>query len=335
MHILVTGGLGFIGSHTVIKLIESNHSVTIIDNLSNSHLGVLNSLHTITNVKIPFYEADVKNLVELEQIFKENDFDGVIHFAGYKAVGESVLNPLKYYENNILSTINLLKLCELYNVYHFVFSSSATVYGDNTSPMVEDMTLLSTSNPYGETKAMCERILKDVANSNSQFKISLLRYFNPIGAHESGLIGESPNGIPNNLMPYITQVAAGKRDQLSVFGNDYPTVDGTGVRDYIHVDDLASGHVAALEKSEPGVEAYNLGTGRGTSVLELIHTFEKVNDIKIPYQIVERRPGDNAVSFANPSKANRELDWACKKTVADMCRDAWNFEKSNTAMIVK
>jgi len=263
----------------------------------------------------------------VESIFSSCQIDGVIHFAGLKAVGESVSKPLEYYYNNIVSTIILSKACIKHNVNKFVFSSSATVYGENKVPFVETMDLFPTTNPYGETKAISERILMDVAKANPNFSVSLLRYFNPVGAHESGLIGEAPSGIPNNLMPYITQVANGKLEKLRVFGNDYPTVDGTGVRDYIHVVDLAEGHVAAIEKLTEGVHIYNLGTGQGTSVLQLIHAFEEVNNIKVPYEIVDRRPGDIAFCYADASKAERELGWKAKRGLIEMCRDAWRFEK--------
>ncbi|MER1984385.1 MAG: UDP-glucose 4-epimerase GalE [Solibacillus sp.] len=328
MSILVTGGLGYIGSHTVVALIEAGYSVVIADNLSNSKVEVLETLKEITGQIVPFYEIDVTDAKAVEQLFSEQELEGVIHFAGYKAVGESVAEPLKYYQNNLLSTITLANACTKYNVNKFVFSSSATVYGDNQVPFKETMSLLPTTNPYGETKAMGERILQDVAASNPNLEIALLRYFNPIGAHESGLIGEAPNGIPNNLMPYVTQVARGKLKELQVFGNDYPTLDGTGVRDYIHVVDLAEGHVAAIQQVKPGVHVYNLGTGKGTSVLEIIEMFERVNDIKIPYKIVARRSGDIAFCYADATKAKEELDWSTKRTLEEMCRDAWNFEKA-------
>ena len=328
MTILVTGGLGYIGSHTVVALIEAGYSVVVADNLSNSKIEVLDVLQQITNEQIPFYQIDVTDKHAMDHLFENHSIEGVIHFAGYKAVGESVSQPLKYYQNNLLSTITLANACQRFNVKKFVFSSSATVYGDNEVPFKETMSLLPTTNPYGETKAMGERILKDLVNSDDSFEVSLLRYFNPIGAHPSGLIGESPNGIPNNLMPYVTQVATGKLKELQVFGNDYPTPDGTGVRDYIHVMDLAEGHVAALQHVTSGIHIYNLGTGTGTSVLEIIETFERVNDIKIPYKIVNRRPGDLAVYYADTTKANKELGWYTKRSLEDMCRDAWNFEKS-------
>lgn len=327
MSILVTGGLGFIGSHTVVALIEAGYSVIIADNLSNSKIDILNKLHELTDCTIPFYEIDVTNEESVSQLFSEQSINAVIHFAGFKAVRESTQQPINYYRNNLLSTITLANICQKFKVYKFIFSSSATVYGENKSPFNESMDLLPTTNPYGETKAMGERILKDLAASDQRFEISLLRYFNPIGAHTSGLIGEVPNGVPNNLMPYVTQVATGKLDYLRVFGMDYPTADGTGIRDYIHVMDLAEGHVAALQHVSKGVHIYNLGTGRGTSVLEIIETFERVNKIKIPYRIVERRTGDLAVCYAQIGKAKHELGWSTKRDLEEMCRDAWNFEK--------
>ncbi|MFF5993851.1 UDP-glucose 4-epimerase GalE [Lysinibacillus sp. KU-BSD001] len=335
MSILVTGGLGYIGSHTVNALIEAGYSVVVADNLSNSKAQVLDVLQQITNKNIPFYQIDVTDEQAVNDLFEKHPIEGVMHFAGYKAVGESVLQPLKYYQNNVLSTITLANACKQFQVKKFVFSSSATVYGDNEVPFKETMSLLPTTNPYGETKAMGERILKDWVNSDSSFAVSLLRYFNPIGAHPSGLLGESPNGIPNNLMPYVTQVAKGKLKELQVFGNDYPTSDGTGVRDYIHVMDLAEGHVAALQHVTPGVHIYNLGTGAGTSVFEIIQTFERVNAIKIPYKIVNRRPGDLAFYYADATKAKDELGWYAKRTLEDMCRDAWHFEKSLNLIQIK
>lgn len=329
MNILVTGGLGYIGSHTVVSLLEAGCSVVIADNLSNSKLDMLYALQRITNIQIPFHEIDVTNSDVVEALFEQYHFDGVIHFAGYKAVGESNVKPLKYYRNNLLSTITISEACKKYNVKKIVFSSSATVYGENKSPLLETMELLPTSNPYGETKAMCERILTDLYKSETDFEIALLRYFNPIGAHPSGLIGETPNGVPNNLMPYVTQVAKGKLQQLQVFGDDYPTVDGTGVRDYIHVVDLAEGHVAALQGLMRGIHTYNLGTGVGTSVMELIQTFERVNNLTIPYKIIARRTGDLAICYADVTKAKQKLGWTAKRTLEDMCIDAWRFEQAN------
>ncbi|WP_175990140.1 UDP-glucose 4-epimerase GalE [Bacillus sp. Marseille-Q1617] len=328
MNILVTGGAGYIGSHTCVALLEAGHTVVVADNLSNSKFETIDNIKQITNKEVKFYNVDVTDEHAVNDIFSSNNIDGVIHFAGLKAVGESVEMPLDYYYNNIVSTMILTKACKKFGVNRLVFSSSATVYGDNESPFVETMELLPTTNPYGETKAMSERILTDIANATPGFSVALLRYFNPVGAHESGLIGEAPNGIPNNLMPYVTQVANGKLEKLSIFGNDYPTVDGTGVRDYIHVLDLADGHVAALDHLEEGAHVYNLGTGRGTSVLELIKAFEEANGIEIPYEITDRRPGDIASCYADTTKANRELGWSAKRDMIAMCRDSWRFEKN-------
>jgi UDP-glucose 4-epimerase len=327
LNILVTGGAGYIGSHTCVTLIEAGHTVIVADNLCNSKIESLEKIKQIANKDITFYEIDVTDEEAVATIFSNHKIDGVIHFAGLKAVGESVERPVTYYYNNIVSTMILAKACLKYGVNRFVFSSSATVYGDNKVPFVETMNLLPTTNPYGETKAISERILMDIANANPALSISLLRYFNPVGAHESGLIGEAPNGIPNNLMPYVTQVAKGKLEKLRVFGNDYPTVDGTGVRDYIHVLDLAEGHVTALENLTEGVHVYNLGTGKGTSVLELVKAFEEANNIEVAYEIVDRRPGDIASCYADASKAKRELGWTAKRDIISMCRDAWRFEK--------
>ena len=329
MNILVTGGAGYIGSHTCIKLLEVGYKVIIADNLSNSSIDVIDKIKKISNREVIFYEVDITDENATEKIFMENNIDGIIHFAGFKAVGESVEKPLEYYHNNILSTLVLCKMCKKYNVNKFVFSSSATVYGDNSVPFVETMDLLPTTNPYGETKVINERILADIAKANHSFGVTLLRYFNPIGAHESGLIGEVPNGIPNNLMPYITQVAKGKLEKLKVFGNDYDTIDGTGVRDYIHVLDLAEGHVAAIKNLKEGVSIYNLGTGQGTSVLQLINTFIDVNKLDIPYEIVGRRAGDIAECYADATKAKEELGWVAKHNIEDMVRDSWRFEKNN------
>ena len=328
MKILVTGGLGYIGSHTVVELCENNYEVVIIDNLSNSKIEVLDKLEQITGKKIKFYLGDVCNKQLLQEIFKKEKIDGVIHFAGYKAVGESVLKPLKYYRNNLDSTITLLEVMEEYGVYNLVFSSSATVYGNpKTLPIKEDFPL-STTNPYGTTKLFIEHILSDLCVANDKWNITILRYFNPIGAHKSGLIGEDPNDIPNNLMPYIVKVATGELAVLSIFGNDYNTCDGTGVRDYIHVCDLAKGHVLSLQKMA-GLKYYNLGTGKGTSVLELVTIFEDVNQITVNKKIVERRPGDIDACFADTEKAFKELGFKTEYDVNDMCRDAYNFVMKN------
>ena len=330
MKILVTGGLGFIGSHTCVELAKQNHEVIIVDNLYNSKEEVIEKLEKITGIRFKLYKYDLLEKEKIEEIFDENNIDAVIHFAGYKAVGESVKKPLMYYSNNLQSTINLLEVMQKHNVKKIVFSSSATVYGDPGNPKyVEEMGRGQTTNPYGTTKAMIEKILEDLYASDNSWDISILRYFNPVGAHESGLIGEEPNGIPNNLMPYVMKVASGKLEVLSIFGNDYPTVDGTGVRDYIHVVDLAKGHVSALDKMKKGLNIYNLGSGKGVSVLELVTTFEKVNNLKVNYKIVERRAGDLAEYYADPSKALKELDWKTEKTLEDICRDSWNYEKNN------
>lgn len=334
MNILVAGGAGYIGTHTCVALLEAGHSVIIADNLCNSNEVGLDKVSQITSKDVTFYKIDVTDEQALESIFSHHQIDGVIHLAGLKAVGESVVVPLAYYFNNIVSTLLLAKACLKHQVNRFVFSSSATVYGDNTVPFIETMDLLPTTNPYGETKAMSERILTDIAKTNPSFSVSLLRYFNPVGAHKSGLIGESPNGIPNNLMPYVTQVASGKLEKLKIFGNDFITVDGTGVRDYIHVMDLAEGHVAALETLTEGVHIYNLGTGEGTSVLQLVKAFEQANGIAIPYEIVDRRPGDIASCYADVSKAKRELGWEAKHNIIAMCRDAWRFEQNNKHQFV-
>ncbi|HZX20828.1 MAG: UDP-glucose 4-epimerase GalE [Candidatus Alkaliphilus sp. MAG34] len=327
MNILVTGGAGYIGSHTCVALSEAGHTVIVADNLCNSKAETIDRIEKITDKKIIFYKIDVTDEKAVGGIFDNHPIDGIIHFAGLKAVGESVEKPLAYYYNNTVSTMVLCKACLNHGVKQFVFSSSATVYGENKVPFIETMPLLPTGNPYGETKAVSERILTDVVKANPDWSVALLRYFNPVGAHESGLIGEAPTGIPNNLMPYITQVAKGKLEKLRVFGNDYPTVDGTGVRDYIHVTDLAEGHVAALDSLTSGVHIYNLGTGQGTSVLQLLKAFEEANGLRVPYEIVGRRPGDIAECYADAGKAKRELGWIAKRSVVDMCRDAWRFEK--------
>ena len=332
MRVLVTGGTGFIGSHTVVELLERNEDIIIVDNFVNSKPEVLHKIKKITGKDFRFYEVDLLDQENLEKVFKENQIESVIHFAGLKAVGESVIKPIEYYHNNITGTLILLKLMKKYNCKKIVFSSSATVYGDpEIIPITEDCKTGGTTNPYGTTKLFIEQILQDVYVADNEFSISLLRYFNPIGAHSSGLIGEDPNDIPNNLMPYITGVASGKLEILNVFGDDYPTKDGTGVRDYIHVVDLARGHLKALDKirKEKGVQIYNLGTGNGYSVLELVKTFEKVNNIKVKYRITDRRPGDIATCYADPSKAKKELGWVAEYGIEEMCKDAWNFIVTN------
>ncbi|NMB17953.1 MAG: UDP-glucose 4-epimerase GalE [Erysipelothrix sp.] len=329
MNILVTGGLGFIGSHTVVELIENNHKVIIVDNLCNSELKVLGKIQQITGVKPDFYMYDVTNEKQMDEIFKVNEIEGIIHFAGLKAVGESVDKPLQYYYNNLLSTIVICRLSAKYNVNKIVFSSSATVYGNQTSPLKESYPLKETTNPYGETKAMNERILIDTSNAQENLMVTILRYFNPIGAHQSGLIGENPNGIPNNLMPYVTKVANKSLPKLTIFGNDYDTIDGTGVRDFIHVVDLARGHVTAIENMINKVNIYNLGTGKGTSVLQLIKVFEKVNNVSVPFEMSGRRSGDLAESYADVTKVREELGWVTKYNLEDMVRDAWRFEQMN------
>ncbi len=332
MRVLVTGGTGFIGSETVIKLIENKYEVVIVDNLSNSKEAVLDRIETITGVRPTFYKVDCCDYEAFRGVFEKEKFEAVIHFAGLKAVGESVVKPIEYYANNLGSTSNLLLLMKEFGVKSIVFSSSATVYGiPKRVPLFEDDPVLSATNPYGETKVMIERILEDACAADKNLNAALLRYFNPIGAHPSGLLGEDPNGIPNNLMPYITQVAIGKRDHLRIWGNTYPTPDGTGVRDYIHVVDLAEGHVATLKKlvTNPGLVVYNLGTGKGTSVLEMVNAFEKATGVKIPYTIEEPRPGDVAANYANCDKAAKELGWKAKYDIFDACRDAYNFQQKN------
>lgn len=329
MKILVTGGTGFIGSHTVVELLEQNHEVVIIDNLCNSSKSVVKNIEKISGKKVPFFNIDIRNKKALEELCSKNNFDCCIHFAGLKAVGESCQKPLEYYDNNINGTLVLLEVLKKYNCHNFIFSSSATVYGNpKSNPIDETFPKGTCTNPYGWTKSMIEQILIDLHTANPDWNIALLRYFNPIGAHKSGLIGESPNGTPNNLMPYITQVAVGQRKELNVFGNDYDTPDGTGVRDYIHVVDLAKGHVKALQviEEKQGLKIYNLGTGHGYSVMQVIKTFEKVNNIKIPYQIKPRRPGDIAACYANADKAFKELGWKAQYTLEDMCRDSYNWE---------
>lgn len=332
MKLLITGGTGYIGSHTVVELIEAGHEAVIVDNLANSSIKVLDRIERITDSKPAFHELDICDTKKLNQIFKSGDFDGVIHFAALKAVGESVEKPLAYYRNNIDGLLSVLECMGDNNVSRLIFSSSCTVYGEATPPLNEEAsTTINLPSPYGKTKAMAEQILADAAKANQQLQITSLRYFNPVGAHPSGLIGEDPSGTPNCLMPYVAQVAVGKLDKLSVFGNDYPTPDGTCIRDYIHVVDLASGHLAAFKHNPaPGlVDVYNLGTGQGTSVIELVSAFEKAAGKKIPYEVVARRPGDITETFADASKAKAELGWEAKHDIADMCKDMWNWQSKN------
>ena len=331
MKILLTGGAGFIGSHTCVELIEAGYDVVIVDDLSNSKPLVLERLKELTGKEVKFYQLDIADKEKMDEMFATENFDAVIHFAGYKAVGESVAKPVMYYRNNIGTTLTLLETMAKYNVNNIVFSSSATVYGvPETVPLVEGMKTGCT-NPYGWTKLMIEQILTDATVADKNLSVVLLRYFNPIGAHESGRIGEDPTGIPNNLLPYITQVAIGKLPQLGVFGNDYPTHDGTGVRDYIHVVDLAKGHVKAIgyASKNKGTEIFNLGTGTGYSVLDIVKAFEKANDITIPYAIKPRRDGDVAECYADPVKAKEKLGWQAEKTLEDMCKDSWRWQSNN------
>ncbi len=332
MTILVTGGTGYIGSHTVVELQNAGYDVVVMDNLSNSSMKVLDRVEAITGKKVPFYEADIRNREDLEKIFSQEKIDAVINFAGLKAVGESVQKPWEYYENNISGTLVLLDVMRKHNVKNFIFSSSATVYGNPAIiPITEECPKGVCTNPYGWTKHMLEQILTDIQKADNEWNIVLLRYFNPIGAHKSGTMGENPNGIPNNLMPYITQVAVGKLDHLNVFGDDYDTPDGTGVRDYIHVVDLAKGHVKALKKLEPGtgLSLYNLGTGVGYSVLDIVKNFEEANGVKIPYEIAPRRAGDIATCYSNAEKAERELGWKAENGIREMCEDSWRWQKNN------
>jgi UDP-glucose 4-epimerase len=330
MNILVTGGAGYIGSHTVVELIESGHNVTIVDDLSNSSEIAVDRIGQITGVKPSLFAFDLQDTSRLDEVFASNSFDAVIHFAGLKAVGESVVKPLLYYKTNIDSTLSLLEVMAKHNVRKLVFSSSATVYGSAPIPYSESSPIgQGITNPYGQTKYMIEQILRDTGTADSQLEFSLLRYFNPVGAHPSGLIGEDPRGVPNNLMPFVAQVASGKRKELSIFGNDYNTPDGTCIRDYIHVVDLAKGHVAALQNLNPGVNEYNLGSGRGTSVLELVGTFSSVTGQEIPYSFAERRPGDLPEFYADPKKAKIDLSWKTELSIDDMCRDTWRWQSSN------
>ena len=331
--ILVTGGAGFIGSHTCVELLDSGYDIVVVDNFSNSSPESIEKIKEITKKDFKFYEADLLDEEKVDLIFKENKIDSVIHFAGYKAVGESVAKPMEYYHNNIGSTLTLTRTMAKYGCKKIVFSSSATVYGDPASVPIREDFPLHTTNPYGSTKLMIENILTDIYNSDNEWSIALLRYFNPIGAHKSGLIGERPNGIPNNLVPYIAQVAVGIRDHLSVFGDDYNTPDGTGVRDYIHVVDLSIGHVRAVEKisKETGVKIYNLGTGNGYSVLEVLHAYEKACGKKLKYEIAPRRSGDIAMCYADTEKSKKELGWTAERGIDEMCLDSWNFTKMNLA----
>lgn len=329
--ILVTGGAGYIGSHTTLELLKESYDVVVIDNLSNSNIKALDRIESLSGRSLTFYRADLLNRNAIDEIFSSHDIDAVVHFAGLKAVGESVKKPLAYYHNNVTGTLNLCEVMDAHGIKNIVFSSSATVYGDpETVPIKEDFPL-SATNPYGRTKLFIEEILRDLYTADSGWNIALLRYFNPVGAHESGEIGEDPNDIPNNLMPYISQVAVGELEELSVFGNDYPTRDGTGIRDYIHVVDLSIGHLKALDKLEgqPGVLTYNLGTGRGYSVLEVVEAFQEASGKEIPFTISDRRPGDIATCYADPSKAEKELNWKAERDILDMCRDAWNWQSNN------
>jgi len=331
MAILVTGGAGYIGSHTVLELLELGNEVVVVDNLSNSSKESLKRVESITGKKPVFYEIDLLDKPSLDKVFSSHSIESVIHFAGYKAVGESVQKPMMYYQNNIDSTLVLCEVMEKHGVKNLVFSSSATVYGDPETVPITEASPLSATNPYGRTKLFIEYILKDLHVSDNSWNIALLRYFNPVGAHKSGLIGEDPNGIPNNLMPFVSQVAVGKREFLSVFGDDYPTPDGTGVRDYIHVVDLAVGHLKAIEKltSNPGLVIYNLGTGKGTSVLDMVKAFEDASGNKVPYKIGQRRPGDIATCYADPAKAESELGWKAKRGIQEMCKDGWKWQSEN------
>lgn len=331
MAVLVSGGAGYIGSHTVIKLLEENHEVIIVDNLCNSSKEVVNRIIELSGKTPKFYEIDITDKEKMDKVFEENNIDSIIHFASLKAVGESVSMPIEYYSNNLITTLVLFELMKKYNVKNFVFSSSATVYGSpKTCPIKEDFPL-SVTNPYGRTKLIIEDMIRDICYADKDLNIAILRYFNPIGAHKSGRIGEEPVGVPNNIMPYITKVAVGQLPYLNVFGNDYDTVDGTGVRDYIHVLDLAYGHVKALEKLDenPGLVTYNLGTGKGYSVLQLVEAFSKASNKEIPYKIAPRREGDIATCYADPSKAEKELGWKAKYGIEEMCEDSWRWQSNN------
>ncbi|GAC67580.1 UDP-glucose 4-epimerase GalE [Gordonia soli] len=332
MRVLVSGGAGYIGSHTVVRLVEAGHEVVVVDDFSNAKPTVVNRLESLTGASIPVHAIDLTDVDKTAHLFAHEQIDAVIHFAGYKAVGESVAKPLDYYQNNLDSTFSLVRAMERHGVHRLVFSSSATVYGAEPAlPMTEDLPT-SATNPYGWTKVMIEQVLRDVAASDDRWRIAALRYFNPVGAHPSGQIGEDPSGIPNNLMPFVAQVAVGRRDKLSVFGDDYDTPDGTGVRDYIHVDDLAAGHVAALDRISAGtdpISIWNLGTGQGVSVLEVVRAFSRASGREIPYEVAARRPGDIAASYADPTRANAELNWFAHKTIDDMCVDTWRWQSEN------
>ena len=328
--ILVTGGAGYIGSHTCVELLEAGHEIVVLDNFSNSKPETLDRIREITHKDFPFYEVDLLDEEGVKRVFDEQpDIEAVIHFAGLKAVGESCEQPLRYYHNNLTGTLHLCEQMQAHGVKSIIFSSSATVYGDPASVPIQEDFPLHTTNPYGSTKLMIENILQDLAKADPEWNVVLLRYFNPVGAHESGLLGEDPNGIPNNLTPYIAKVATGELPFVRVFGNDYPTPDGTGVRDYIHVVDLAQGHIKALAKNQPGVYVYNLGTGVGYSVLDVIHAYEKACGHELPYQIMGRRPGDIAQCYADPAKAEKELGWKAERNLEDMCRDSWHFMTKN------
>ncbi|WP_346868868.1 UDP-glucose 4-epimerase GalE [Clostridium sp. UBA5119] len=331
MAVLVTGGMGYIGSHTTVELLKEGYEVVIVDNLSNSKELVKDKIKAITGKEPKFYKYDVLNKEDMDKVFSENTIDSIIHFAGFKSVGESVAKPLEYYHNNLNSTFVLLELMRKYGVKNFVFSSSATVYGDSKIIPITEEASLSATNPYGRTKLMLEEILRDLYSSDNSWNIALLRYFNPVGAHESGTIGEDPCGIPNNLMPFITKVAIGELKELSVFGDDYDTPDGTGVRDYIHVVDLAKGHLKALEKlkTNSGLVTYNLGTGNGYSVLDIVKAFSEASGREIPYKITARRPGDIATCYSEPRKANEELGWKAEKGIKEMCEDSWRWQRQN------
>ena len=332
MSILITGGAGYIGSHTCLELLNAGYDVVVVDNLCNSHETALHRVETLTGKKPAFFQADIRDADALDQIFQEHTIEAVIHFAGLKAVGESTKMPLTYFDNNVNGTIKLLEVMERHNVRHLVFSSSATVYGDPASvPLKENFPVGGVTNPYGRSKLMVEDILRDAAAADDRWNFSILRYFNPVGAHESGLIGEDPSGIPNNLMPYIAQVAVGKLECLNVFGNDYPTPDGTGVRDYIHVVDLALGHLAALKThwTDQGVHTYNLGTGKGSSVMDMLHAFESACERQLPYKMQPRRPGDIAECYADPAYAEEKLGWKATRTVEDMTKDTWRWQSEN------